>query len=64
MTDHVKAVKDYLEDDNNSGWLLVYDNCDREYVPKKYLPSRGGKIIINGRDVKPRSCFLAQLTLR
>ncbi len=45
----VKIVKRWLSHKENHGWLLVYDNVTEATSVKKYIPSKGGHILITSR---------------
>ena len=46
---YVKALKDFLENLKQKKWLIVFNDVDDITKFKKYIPGRGGVVILNGR---------------
>lgn len=45
----MEIVKRWLSHKENYGWLLVYDNVTEATSVKKYIPSKGGHVLITSR---------------
>lgn len=46
----MEVFKSYLEAPQNAGWIVVVDNADTPQEIKKYLPERGGHLLITSRS--------------
>jgi tetratricopeptide (TPR) repeat protein len=47
----IGVLKNWLENPENGGWLLVYDNAKDYEALEKYLPHRNGYVLVTSRNL-------------
>ncbi|KAJ3443072.1 atp/gtp-binding protein-related [Anaeramoeba flamelloides] len=46
----MQVIKRWLVDVKNRGWMLAFDNAKKQDVVKKYIPQKGGHILITSKN--------------